>query len=134
MTPPYMLDTNIVSDLIKNPRGKVAQRLRQVGEGAVCTSIVVAAELRYGCSKKGSPKLSAKVDDLLAVLPVIPFEQPADSHYGDIRAALETAGQTIGMNDLLIAAHARALNATIVTANNGEFRRIDRLRVENWLE
>ncbi|MGI6850680.1 PIN domain-containing protein [Mesorhizobium sp. 1B3] len=66
--------------------------------------------------------------------PVIPFEQAADSHYGDICATLETAGQTIGMNDLLIAAHARALNATIVTANYGEFRRIDRLRIENWLE
>lgn len=134
MTPPYMLDTNIVSDLIKNPGGKVAQRLKQVGEGAVCTSIIVAAELRYGCSKKKSPKLLEKVDDLLAILPVIPFEQPADGHYGDIRATLEMAGQTIGMNDLLIAAHARALNAIIVTANDGEFRRIGGLQVENWLE
>jgi tRNA(fMet)-specific endonuclease VapC len=129
-----MLDTNIVGDFIKNPAGKVAQRLKQLGEGAVCTSIVVAAELRYGCSKKRSPKLLEKVNELLPILPVIPFEQPADSHYGDIRATLEMAGQTIGMNDLLIAAHARSLSLIIVTANDGEFRRIDRLQVENWLE
>jgi tRNA(fMet)-specific endonuclease VapC len=127
-----MLDTNIVSELIRNPAGPAAQRVRAAGN-AVCISVIVAAELRYGCAKKGSPQLLGRVEALLAAVPVLPFDVPADEVYGSIRAALEAAGQTIGGNDLLIAAHAAALGATVVTANVGEFRRIDGLPVENWL-
>ena len=129
----YMLDTNILSDLIRNPQGKAARRIAKVGETSVCTSIIVAAELRYGCAKSGSAKLRKAVEDLLGEIDVLPFEVPADSDYGAIRASLESAGTPIGGNDLLIAAHAKALGATIVTANREEFRRVRDVKVENWL-
>jgi len=129
----YMLDTNIISDLIKNPQGKAAKRVARVGERNVCTSIIVAAELRYGCIKSGSTRLLKAVDDVLGELPVLAFDAPADAEYGAIRAGLETAGQLIGSNDLLIAAHAHTAGATIVTANISEFKRIRGLKVENWL-
>ena len=129
----YMLDTNILSDLIRNPQGRVARRIAKVGENSVCTSIIVAAELRYGCAKSGSAKLRKAVEGLLGEIDVLPFEVRADAGYGVIRVSLEAAGTPIGGNDLLIAAHANALGATIVTANTQEFRRVRDVKVENWL-
>jgi tRNA(fMet)-specific endonuclease VapC len=129
----YMLDTNIMSDLIRNPQGKAAKRIARVGEDNICTSIIVAAELRYGCAKSGSQRLLKAVEDLLGEIDVLPFEVPVDAEYGGIRSELEAAGKPIGGNDLLIAAHAYATGATIVTANSGEFKRIRGLNVENWL-
>ena len=129
----YMLDTNVISDLMKNPRGKAAKRIARIGEDNICTSIIVAAELRYGCAKKGSDRLLKSVEDLLAEIDVLPFESPADAEYGNIRSELENAGKPIGANDLLIAAHAIAVNATVVTANIDEFRRVRGLKVENWM-
>jgi tRNA(fMet)-specific endonuclease VapC len=129
----YLLDTNAVSDLIRNPSGRVATRLRRVGEANVCTSIVVAAELRFGAAKKNSPRLSARIDAILEALGVLPFNVPADAVYGSIRAALERAGRPIGGNDLLIAAHALALECAVVTDNEAEFSRVEGLVCENWL-
>lgn len=129
----YMLDTNIISDLVRNPQGKAAKRIAQAGEDSVCTSIIVAAELRYGCAKSGSTRLFKAVEDLLGEIDVLPFEVPADAEYGAIRCELEAAGRLIGGNDMLIAAHARATGATIVTGNIDEFRRVRGLAVENWL-
>jgi tRNA(fMet)-specific endonuclease VapC len=129
----YLLDTNIISDLIRNPKGKVAARIAKAGEDNICTSIVVAAELRYGCAKSGSRRLLKLVEDLLGEISVLPFDAPADVEYGAIRAELEAAGTPIGSNDLLIAAHACVAGATIVTANASEFRRVRGLKVENWL-
>lgn len=129
----YMLDTNIVSDLIRNPQGRAAKRIAKVGEDNVCTSIIVAAELRYGCAKSGSQRLFKAVEELLDEINVLAFGGPADVEYGRIRAELETAGKLIGGNDLLIAAHALATAATVVTANVAEFKRIRGLKVENWL-
>lgn len=129
----YLLDTNIISDVIRNPLGQAAKRIEQVGSKAVFTSIIVAAELRYGCAKKGSAKLLARVESLLETIPVLPLDSPTDVEYGAIRAGLEAVGQPIGMNDLLIAAHAHALGLTLVTGNLAEFSRIGALRVENWL-
>jgi tRNA(fMet)-specific endonuclease VapC len=128
-----MLDTNIVSDLIRNPQGRVAKRIGRAGEDRICTSIIVAAELRYGCAKSGSSRLRKAVEDLLGEINVLPFDVPADGKYGAIRAGLEAAGKPIGGNDLLIAAHAHATGATIVTANADEFKRVPGLKVENWL-
>jgi tRNA(fMet)-specific endonuclease VapC len=129
----YLLDTNIVSDLVRNPQGRVTQRIREVGEAQVCTSIIVAAELRYGAAKKGSPRLTAQLEAVLGALEVLPFETPADATYGLLRTRLEQAGQPIGGNDLLIAAQAVALRHAIVTDNEREFARIDDLPYENWL-
>ena len=129
----YLLDTNIISDLIRNPQGKAAKRIAKAGDDNICTSIIVAAELRYGCAKSGSMRLLKAVEDLLGELAVLPFDVPADADYGSFRSELEAAGKPIGGNDLLIAAHAKAIGATVVTANTEEFKRIRGLNVENWL-
>lgn len=129
----YLLDTNIVSDLIRNPQGRIAQRIRKVGESQVCTSIIVAAELRYGAAQKGSPQLSAQVEAVLGALPILPFEVPADDTYGSVRTRLEKSGRPIGGNDLLIAAHALVLGCTLVTDNEAEFSHVEDLKHENWL-
>lgn len=130
----YLLDTNILSDLLKHPAGAVAERIATVGEEAVCTSIVVACELRYGATKKGSPALATRVGQLLSAIEVLPLDEGVDTKYGDIRASLEKAGRTIGANDYLIAAHALATDLTLVTDNVGEFSRVPSLAVENWLD
>ena len=129
----YLLDTNIVSDLVRKPQGRAAEHIRRVGELQVCTSIIVAAELRYGAAKKASARLARQLEAVLDVLEVLPFEAPADTAYAVIRTRLEQTGRPIGGNDLLIAAQAYALGYTIVTDNEGEFARIDGLIRENWL-
>jgi len=129
----YLLDTSIISDIIRSPGGAAASRIEQIGPKGICTSIIVAAELRYGCAKKASPKLQAKVAGILETIPVLPLDIPVDATYARIRAELELAGQPIGMNDLLIASHAFALGLTLVTDNMREFSRIRGLKVENWL-
>jgi tRNA(fMet)-specific endonuclease VapC len=129
----YLLDTNIVSNLVRNPDGPVADRIRAIGEPSICTSIIVAAELRYGTAKKASPRLAAQVEAVLGAIDTLPLDSPADEVYGSIRTQLELAGTPIGGNDLLIAAQAMALDHTLVTDNDKEFARIDGLRVENWL-
>jgi tRNA(fMet)-specific endonuclease VapC len=129
----YLLDTNIVSDLVRNPQGKVAARIARVGEESVCTSIIVAAELRYGAARKGSTRLLAQLLTVLDAFEILPFEAPAEITYGELRARLEANGQPIGGNDMLIAAHAISLGHTIVTDNEREFSRVDGLNLENWI-
>jgi tRNA(fMet)-specific endonuclease VapC len=129
-----MLDTNIVSELARNPHGPVTHRIAAVGADAICVSIITAAELRYGCAKKGSPKLLAQIEAILNSVQVLALDVPADTEYGGIRAELEAAGKPIGPNDLFIAAHAYALQAVLVTANVAKFTRIRGLKVENWLQ
>jgi len=133
MTYFYLLDTNIVSDLVKHPSGKVVQRITEIGETKICTSIIVAAELRFGAEKSGSPRLKQQVNQILEVITVLPLEPPIEFYYAEIRAYLEGKGIPIGANDLLIAAHGLALNLTVVTANINEFSRVPNLAVENWL-
>jgi tRNA(fMet)-specific endonuclease VapC len=129
-----MPDKNFISELIRNPQGRAAKRIAKVGEDNICTSIIVAAELRYGCAKSGSKRLLKAVQDLLSEIDVLPFDVAADADYGGgIRSELEAAGKPIGSNDLLIAAHTYATGATVVTANTDEFKRIRGLNVENWL-
>lgn len=129
----YLLDTNVLSDLVRSPSGRAAQRIAVVGDATVCTSIVVACELRYGAARSGSPKLAARIAGLLESLEVLPLDQEADRHYADVRIHLERTGQPIGPNDLLIAAHALALDLILVTHNVEEFARVPRLAIENWL-
>lgn len=130
----YLLDTNTLSDLIRRPQGRIADRLAEVGEDRVVTSIVVACELRYGAAKRGSKRLTRQVEAVLGAITVLPLEPDIDRHYAAIRTALEKLGTPIGANDLLIAAHARTLRAVCVTANVAEFSRVTGLKVENWLD
>lgn len=130
----YLLDTNIVSDLVRRPQGPVAKRIERVGERSACTSIVVSGELRFGAEKSGSERLRAQLETVLSAMEILPLETPADRHYAELRHYLEQHGTPIGPNDMLIAAHARALGLTVVTANINEFSRVPGLALENWLE
>ncbi|MBX3482302.1 type II toxin-antitoxin system VapC family toxin [Phenylobacterium sp.] len=129
----YLLDTNILSDLVRNPRGQVSARIAAVGERSICTSIVVAAELRFGAAKRGSARLTAQLEHILSALDVLPFDAPADIAYAKLRAGLEAAGLPIGGNDMLIAAHALCAGCVVVTDNEREFVRVEGLEVANWL-
>lgn len=133
ISPTWLLDTNILSDLVRHPQGVIAERIKQVGEDAICTSIVVAAELRYGAVKSGSDRLLDRVDLLLSAMEILPLEPPVDRQYANLRHHLARQGTPIGPNDLLIAAHALALDLAVVTANIREFVRVPGLKVENWL-
>lgn len=130
----YLLDTNVLSDLIRHPQGRAATRIAAVGEDTICTSIIVAAELRFGAAKSSSKKLADRVGLILSALEILPLQMPADHHYAVIRQYLTGLGTTIGPNDMLIAAHALSEDLTVVTANTGEFSRVPNLKVENWLE
>jgi len=132
--PRYLLDTNILSALMRDPSGGVANKIRVHGEIAICTSIIVAGELRFGAAKRGSAALSERVSELLDAIDVLPLNDDADRHYGDIRLALEMLGTPIGPNDLWIAAQARAAGLCVVTDNIREFSRVPELALENWLE
>lgn len=131
--PAWMLDTNALSDLIRNPGGPMVRRLAAEAPDAVCTSIVVACELRFGARRRASAALTQRVEQLLASIVVLPLDEPADEHYADIRAALERAGTPIASNDLLIAAHARSRGLTLVTHNLREFERVPGLKTADWL-
>ena len=129
----YLLDTNIVSVVVKEPGSALAKRLAAMPRSEFGIGIVVACELRYGAAWKGSARLNSQLEAVLEGIDVLPFEEQADRHYGEIRSELERIGRPIGYNDLLIAAHARFLGATLVTHNTDEFRRVPGLVVEDWL-
>lgn len=128
----FLLDANAISAIASAPDGPVA-RCYEANLGECCTSIIVASEVRYGIAKAPERRGSKRAAALLELLPIRSYEAPADHHYAGLRAALERAGTPIGANDLFIAAHALALDCTLVTDNEREFRRVSGLRVENWL-
>ncbi len=121
-----------MSQLIRHPDGELARRCAALEPGSLVTSVTVAAELRYGAERRGSRRLTMQLDAVLSAVDILALEEPADRHYGAIRSDLERIGQPIGHNDLLIAAHARALGLTLVTNNVREFRRVPGLVVEDW--
>ena len=133
--PAYLLDSNTLSDIFKNPGGRTArehQRVTNDPENEVLVSIITACELRYGVAKKQSKRLAERIEELVAGVRVISLGVGADIAYAEIRADLEKRGQLIGPNDMLIAAHALALDAILVTDNVREFKRVKGLRIENW--
>ena len=134
MSQRFLLDTNILSDLVRHPQGVIARRIAVEGEDTVCTSIVVASELRFGALKRGSVRLTRQLEAILSAIEVVPLEQPADHYYGTLRAFLERKGRTIGPNDMLIASHALSVDCAVITANQREFSRVPGLKVENWLD
>lgn len=124
---------NILSGSVREPQGRIAQRIEVVGEDAVCTSVVVACEMRYGARKRRSLRLVEHVDAILSAIQVLAFATPADAYYGRISNELVLAGTPIGPHDMLIAAHAFARGLVVVTANDRELSRVQGLQVENWL-
>jgi tRNA(fMet)-specific endonuclease VapC len=129
-----LLDTNILSAIMRDADGTLLRRIRATGADAYCTSVIVAGELRLGAERVRSERLKREVEEILEEITVVPFETPADAHYARIRAGLEQQGQPIGANDLFIAAHALALDLTLITGNIREFSRVPGLRLENWLD
>lgn len=129
----FLLDTNVVSHLVRHPQGIVRDHIAEVGEQTVCVSLLVAAELRFGAAKKRSSRLTKQVEAVLSILPILSLEVPVDAHYAEIRIELESSGRPIGPNDLIIAAQARALGLTLVTHNLAEFSRVPGLLVQDWL-
>ena len=129
----FVLDTSIISDLVRNPGGRAAARLAEVGDDDVATSVIVAGELRYGCRKKGSARLTERVEAVLREINILSLKPDVSAQYGEIRRDLEARGLPIGQNDLWIAAQARSADAVLVTDNEGEFCRVEGLVVENWL-
>ncbi|MET3614602.1 tRNA(fMet)-specific endonuclease VapC [Rhizobium aquaticum] len=128
-----MLDTNIVSAIVRDPRGKVFERLLEVGEENAFISIITHGEIWYGVKKNGSEELAQKVSAVTRRLYVAPLQLPTDQRYAEIRLALRQ-GKNIGPNDLWIAAHAVALDAVLATNNEHEFSRVPGLKVDNWMK
>ena len=129
----YLLDTNILSHLVRQPQGVVAERIADAGESNVVTSVIVACELRYGAAKRGSRRLTRQVEAILSAMTIKPLESDVERSYASIRVTLEKRGTPISAHDMLIAAHARVMDAVCVTDNVAEFKRVPGLKVENWL-
>lgn len=128
----FLLDTNICIYIINARPPHVLERFRREVIGDIGISAITAAELAYGVAKSGSTRNRAALEKFLAPLDIAPFDEAAFWRYGEVRADLERRGQPIGSLDTLIAAHALALGATLVSNNQAEFTRVKGLRVENW--
>jgi len=132
--PRYMLDTDICSYVMRRSRDALLQRLSKVPVEDVCMSVITKSELLFGVEV--SPKRrqdEAAVTAFLRYVEVLDFPDEASTHYARIRADLQARGAMIGGNDLLIAAHARSQNLTLITNNTREFRRVRNLSIENWI-
>ena len=131
------LDTNIISDMMRNLRGPAATRAKLAshdrGTDALYTSVVVQCELEFGLLRNPIPRLQAAYEAVMNTVEVLPLEVRVVQHYAQLRAHLEQLGTPIGPNDTLIAAHALALGATLVSGDV-EFGRVPGLQVENWLQ
>ena len=128
----YMLDTNMVIYTIKNRPEKVREAFT-LHEGQTCISSVTLGELIYGAEKSSQTERNISViEGLAARLEVMPFDEKAAAHFGQLRAELAKAGKSIGPYDLMIAGHARALGLVLITNNLKEFQRVPGLRLDNW--
>ena len=128
----YMLDTNIVIYTIKNRPAKVREAFKK-HENQMGMSTVTLGELIYGAERSTQPERNlADIEGLTARLEVLPFEQHAAEHFGQLRAELYRVGQPIGPYDMMIAGHARAMGLILVTNTIKEFERVPGLRIENW--
>ncbi len=131
----YLLDTNICIYITRRKPQAVLARLERLRAGDVGMSVVTYLELVYGACKSQRVEANLSViERLRCLIPALPLEESAGTHFGRVRAALEREGKPIGAYDLLIAAHALSLGLTLVTNNPREFARVEGLPVENWAE
>lgn len=133
MTAPYLLDTNILSDIARNPEGTAADRLRRYEPDAVFTSVIVLAEINYGLARNPLTRARRQILALLDGIEVRDLPQSAAYHYATMRSELERLGSPVGANDYWIAAHAMAEDAILVSNNLREFTRVAGLKLENWV-
>ncbi len=133
MEPRYLLDTNICIYIRRERPEKVLRRFQELHGGEAVLSVITYGELFYGASKSAQRVAALeRLHELIRLLPALPLPETAAETYGTIRAQLEARGETIGNNDLWIAAHALASRLTLVTNNEKEFHRVRGLRVQNW--
>ncbi len=130
----YLLDTNTCIYIINRRPAKVFEHFAGRHVGDIAISSITGAELAFGVAKSGSQRNQDALDKFLARLDILPFDEDAMRRYGVVSSDLEREGTPIGALDLLIAAHALALNATLVSNNLREFQRIKGLSLENWLD
>ena len=132
----YLFDTNILSDMMRDPNGVASQRFQQIAKSTpdirLCTSVVVQCELLFGLRRRTNPRWQTHYEKVLESVEILPLSSTVVPSYASLRSRLEAAGTPIGANDLLIAAHALALDATLVSAD-AEFLRVPDLQLENWL-
>lgn len=132
----YLIDTNILSDMMRDPEGRTAQRFRQIMQVAenarLCTSVIVQCELLFGIRRRTNPRWAVHYKRVVESVDVLPLESNVVSHYASLRTILKSAGTPMSANDMFIAAHALALDATLVSAD-AAFARVPGLKVENWL-
>ena len=131
----YLLDTNICIYIIAKRSTELIDKFKGAKlEGKIGISAITYAELQYGVSKSSrQSENQMALAQFLIPLKTYEFNEKAGALFGEIRASLEKKGKVIGAYDMLIAAHAMSLNATLITNNEGEFRRIENLKIENWL-
>jgi tRNA(fMet)-specific endonuclease VapC len=130
----YLLDTNTASYIIKDTIPSVRTRLVRVPMEQLAISAVTEGELRYGLARRpDATRLQRIVDEFLLRVDVLPWDSQVARHYGPLRAALEREGQVMGNLDMMIGAHALALDAVLVTSDSA-FRRVKKLKVEDWTE
>ena len=129
----YLLDTNIVSEIARNTAAELQSRFREAADDQIGINLIIRGELLYGINKNPGFKYKGRLLEVMRSLDVFEFEAPVETKYADIRFALSNPGRHIGPNDLWIAAHALALDAILVTANEREFTRVPGLKMENWL-
>ena len=130
----WTLDTNMCSYILRRHSSQVIAHFERLEASDLFLSALVAAELRYGAAKLGSSKFAGYLEDWLRLFDLRPWPVTASQHYARLRCDLERQGTPIGGTDLLIAAHALAENAVLVTNNLREFQRVPGLRLENWME
>lgn len=131
----YMLDTNICIYIIKRKPQAVIERFLQTEISQIGISSITLSELFYGVSKSSKPDQNQiALAQFIAPLEILPYDDQAAQHYGNLRAHLERQGKTIGSLDMLIAAHALSATSTLVTNNENEFNRIPNLNIENWVK
>ncbi len=130
----YLLDTNICIYIIKKKPEEVFKKFNSISFGNIGISSVTLSELQYGVEKSANPRKNQQaLNEFLIPLEILPFDHNAAHAYGKIRANLEKAGSPIGCMDMLIAAHAFCLDVTLITNNEKEFRRINNLKIANWV-
>ncbi|MGH9493793.1 MAG: type II toxin-antitoxin system VapC family toxin [Candidatus Sulfotelmatobacter sp.] len=128
----YLLDTNMASYVIKGNLAHVRENLRRVPMSEVSVSTVTEAELRFGVARKPqATRLQLAVDEFLLRVDILPWDSEAARHYATLRAALEDSGTPMGNLDMMIAAHALATGATLVT-HDRVFHRVKQLLIEDW--
>lgn len=128
----YMLDTDTVSMLSRDPRGKIYQKIADVGPDRICLSLFTKAEILYGCEKSQSTKLKETMSTILDNIRVLQPPDDIATIYARLRNHLHLNGTMIGANGLWIAAHALVEDCVMVTGNTREFVRVPNLTVENW--